>query len=229
MWELDHKEGRVPKKWCLRTVVLEKTSEISLDSKEIKPVNPKGHRPWIFTGRTDVEAEAPILWPVLGVHWKDWCWSWNSKPLATWREELTHWKRPWCWERLKAGGEGDNNGWDGWMASLIQRAWTWANSGRCWGAGRTCMLQSTGVTRVEHNLATEHTHTHTHTHTHLHPYVYSSTNFNGQERQASYTSAATWADRQDVVYTYAKEYDSARKREWNTAIQQYVLTMQQRG
>ena len=59
---------------------------------------------------------------VLGVHWKDWYWSWNSNTLATWCEELTHWKRPWCWERLKAGGEGDDRGWDGWMASLTQ--WT---------------------------------------------------------------------------------------------------------
>ena len=53
---------------------------------------------------------------VLGVHWKDWCWSWNSNTLATWCEELTHWERPWCWERLRAG-EGDDRGWDGWLAS----------------------------------------------------------------------------------------------------------------
>ena len=54
---------------------------------------------------------------VLGVHWKDWCWSWNSSTLAPWCEELTHWKRPWCWERLRAGGERDDRGWNGWMAS----------------------------------------------------------------------------------------------------------------
>ena len=54
---------------------------------------------------------------VLGVHWKDWCWSWNSNTLATWCEELTHLKRPWCWERLRVGGKGDDRGWDGWMAS----------------------------------------------------------------------------------------------------------------
>ena len=59
---------------------------------------------------------------VLNIHWKDWCWSWNSKNLATWCEELIYWKRPGCWERLKAGGEGDDRGWDGWMASLSQ--WT---------------------------------------------------------------------------------------------------------
>ena len=54
---------------------------------------------------------------VLGVHWKDWCWSWNSSTLATWCIELTHLKRPWCWERLKVGGEGGDKGWDGSMAS----------------------------------------------------------------------------------------------------------------
>ena len=66
---------------------------------------------------------------VLNIHWKDWCWSWNSNTLANWCEELTHWKRPWCWERLRAGGEGDNRGWDGWMASLTQWTWVWVDSG----------------------------------------------------------------------------------------------------
>ena len=61
--------------------------------------------------------------------WKDWCWSWNSNTLVTWYEELTHLKRPWCWEKLKVGGEGDNRGWDGWMASLTQWTWVWVNSG----------------------------------------------------------------------------------------------------
>ena len=67
---------------------------------------------------------------VLGVHWKDWCWSWNSNTLATSCEELTRWKRPWCWEGLGAGGEGDDRGWDGWMASPTQ--WAWVNSGSWW-------------------------------------------------------------------------------------------------
>ena len=65
---------------------------------------------------------------VLSVHWRDWCWSWNSNSLATWCEELTHWKRPWCWERLRTGGEGDNRGWNGWMASLTQWTWVWVDS-----------------------------------------------------------------------------------------------------
>ena len=62
----------------------------------------------------------------MDVHWKDWCWSWNSNTLATWCEELTHLKRPWCWERLKAG-EGYNRGWDGWMASPTQWTWVWVD------------------------------------------------------------------------------------------------------
>ena len=62
-WELDHKEGWVPKNWCFQIVLLEKILESPLDCKEIKPVNPKGNQPWIFTGRTDAEAEAPVLWP----------------------------------------------------------------------------------------------------------------------------------------------------------------------
>ena len=107
IWELDYKESWALKNWCFWTAVLEKTLESPLDCKEIQSVHPKG---------------------VLSVHWKDWCWSWNSNTLATWCEELTHRKRPWCWERLKARGEGANRGWDGWMASLTWLTWVWANS-----------------------------------------------------------------------------------------------------
>ena len=64
-----------------------------------------------------------------GVLRKEWCWSWSSSTLATWCKELTHWERPWCWERLKAGGEGDYRGWDSWMASLTRSTWVWASSG----------------------------------------------------------------------------------------------------
>ena len=92
---------------------------------------------------------------VLGVHWKDWCWSWNSNTLATWCEELTHWKRPWCWERLRAGGEEDDRGWDGWMASSTQWTWTWVNSGSWWWTGRPGVLRFTGSQRVGHDWATE--------------------------------------------------------------------------
>ena len=110
MWELNHKEGWAPKNWCFWIRVLEKTLKSLLDFKEIKPVNPKGNQPWIFIRGTDAEVEAPSFW----------------SPDA----ELTHWKRPWCWERLRAGGKGGGWGWDGWMASLTQWTWVWANCRR---------------------------------------------------------------------------------------------------
>ena len=88
---------------------------------------------------------------VLGVHWKDWCWSWNSSTLVTSCKELTHWKRPWCWEGLGAGGEGDDRGWDGWMASPTQWAWVWVNSGSWWWTGRPGVLRFMGSQRVRHN------------------------------------------------------------------------------
>ena len=94
--KLDHKEGRMPKNWCLWTVVLEKTPESPSDSEEIKPVNIKGDQPWIFTGRTDAEAEAPVFWSSC--------------------KRMIHWKSLWCWERLRAEGEEGVRGWDGWMA-----------------------------------------------------------------------------------------------------------------
>ena len=100
MWELDYKEIWAQKNWCFWTVVLEKTLESPLDCKEIQPVHPKGNQSWVFTGRTDAEAETPVLWPPEAKNW------------------LLVSKRPWSWERLKAGGEGDGRGWDGWMASL---------------------------------------------------------------------------------------------------------------
>ena len=81
-------------------------------------------------------------------HWKDWYWSWNANTLATWYEELTHLKRPWCWERLKAGGEGDDKGWDGWMASLTWWTWVWASSGSWWWTEKPGRLQSMGLRRV---------------------------------------------------------------------------------
>ena len=92
---------------------------------------------------------------VLNIHWNDWCWSWNSNTLATWCEELTHLKWPWCWERLKAGGEGDDRGWDGWMASPAQWTWVWASNGSWWQTGRPGMLQTMGLQRVRHDWRTE--------------------------------------------------------------------------
>ena len=90
-----------------------------------------------------------------GIHWRDWCWSWNSNTLATWCGELTHLKRLWCWERLRAGEEGDNRGLDGWMASLTRWTWVWVDSGSSWWTGRPCVLQFMGLQKVRHNWATE--------------------------------------------------------------------------
>ena len=90
-----------------------------------------------------------------GLMLKDWCWSWNSNTLATWCKELTHLKRPWCWEKLKVGREGDNRRWDGWMASLTQGTWVWVNSGSWWWTGRPGMLWFMGSQRVRHDWATE--------------------------------------------------------------------------
>ena len=86
---------------------------------------------------------------LLNIHWKVWCWSWNSNTLATWCEELTHLKRPWCWERLKVG-EGDDRGWDSWMASPTQRTWVWVSFESWWWTGKPGMLQSMGSQRVGH-------------------------------------------------------------------------------
>ena len=94
----------------------------------------------------------------LNTHGKDWCWSWSSRILAPWYEQLTYWKSPWCWEQLRAEGEEGVRGWDGWTASLMQWTWTWANSGRWWGTGRPGALESMGLSRVRHDWATEQWH-----------------------------------------------------------------------
>ena len=124
MWELDCEEMWALKNWCFWTVVLEKTLESHLDCKEIQPVHPKGDQSWVFIGRTDVEVKC---------------------------KELTHLKRPWCWERLKVGGERDNRGWDGWMASLTLWTQVWVNSrGWLWtgrpGLMKSMVLQKSGTT-----------------------------------------------------------------------------------
>ena len=138
MWGLDYKESWAPKNWCFWTTVLKKTLESPLDSQpEIQPIHPKGNQSWIF------------------IHWKGWCWCWNSNTLATWCKKLTHLKRPSCWERLKVGGEGDDRGWGGWMASPTQWTWVWVNSGSWLWTGRPGMLYSMGLQRVRHNWETE--------------------------------------------------------------------------
>ena len=92
--------------------------------------------PW--TARRSTQSTLKEINP----HWKDWCWSSNT--LAIRCKEPTHWKTPWCWERLKAGGKGDDRGWYGWMASLTQWTLAWASSWRWWRTGKTGVLQSMG-------------------------------------------------------------------------------------
>ena len=136
MWELDYKESWALKNeafdlWCWRRLL---------------------RVPW--TARRSNPSVLKEI--VLGVHWKHWCWSWNSNTLATWCDKLTHWKRPRCWERLRAGGEGDGRGWDGWMASPTQWTWVWVSSRNWWWTGKPGMLQSMGSQRVGPDWVTEY-------------------------------------------------------------------------
>ena len=139
MWELDHKEGWVPKNWCFQIVVLKKTLEITLDSKEIKKVNPKGNQPWILIGRTDAETEAPVLWPPDG---KSWLTGKDSDVEKDWRQK----------ENGAAEDEIDSitDSMDMNLGKLQEtvrdrEAWhaPWGSSGSPWGH------------RVRHDLATE--------------------------------------------------------------------------
>ena len=114
--ELDYKESWMMKNWCFWTVVLEKTLENPLDCKEIQPVHPKGNQSWIFTGRTDAEAETPILWP-LDV--KNWLIGKDSDAGKDWSQEE----------------KGNNRGWDVCMASLTGWTRVWASSGSWWLTG----------------------------------------------------------------------------------------------
>ena len=128
MWELDHKESWAPRNWCFWTVMLEKTRESPLDCKEIQPVHPKGNQSWVYIGRTDAEAETPILRPRDVKNWL------IGKDL----EAGTDW-RP--------GGEGADRGWDGWMASPTQWTWVWVSSRSWWWTGKPGVLQSMGSQR----------------------------------------------------------------------------------
>ena len=116
-----------------------------LDSNEIKPVNPKENQPWIFIGRTVPKAEVPILWNLMQRA--------NSleKTQLTGKDP-THWKRPWCWERLRASGKGNNRGWDCWMASPTQWTWIWANTRRQRRIENPGVLQPLGSQRIRHKV-----------------------------------------------------------------------------
>ena len=115
---------------------VEEDSWESLGLQGVQPVHPKWDHSWIFFGGADDEAETPILWPPDAKNWLIW-------------------KRPWCWERLKAGGEGDDRGYNGWMTSPIRWTWVWASSGSWWWTGKRCVLQSMGSQRIGYNWATE--------------------------------------------------------------------------
>ena len=133
--QMNHKEGWAPKNWYFRIVVLEKALERPLDCKRsnqsiLREINPE--------------------YSLVGLMLKL-----KFRCFATWCEELTHLKRPWFWERLKAGGEGDDRGWDGWMTSPTRWAWVWVSSGNWWWTGKLGVLQSMGFRRVGHNWVTE--------------------------------------------------------------------------
>ena len=125
-----------PKNWYFRTVVLEKTLQSPLHSKEIKPVNPKGNQPWIFIGRTDAEAEAPILQP------------------PDVKSQLTG-KDPDAGKNRRQNEKGSDRGWDGWNATPIQWTRVGANSGRQWRTGKPGVVQSMGSQRVRLDCAAE--------------------------------------------------------------------------
>ena len=127
MWQLDYKKSWALKNWYFWTVVLEKTLESPLDCKEIKPVNPKGNQSWIFIGRTDAEAEAPILWPPDVKNW------------LIWMLGKIEGRRRRGWQRMR---------WHLTMASLILWTWVWANSGSWWWTGKPGVLYVVhGVTK----------------------------------------------------------------------------------
>ena len=134
MWKLDYKESWAPKSWCFWTVLLERTLESPLDGKELQPVHPKGHQSWIFIGRTDDEAETPILWPP------------DVKNLLIWKDP--HAGKDWRWE------EKGTQRMSGWMASLTRWTWVWVSLESWWWSGKPGVLQSMGSQGVGHDWVT---------------------------------------------------------------------------
>ena len=136
MWELNYKESWVPKNWCFWNLVLEKTLESPLDCKEVQLVHPKGNQLWMFIGRTDVEAEIPIIWPLDANSWLIWKdpdagKDWRQEEKGMIDDEIVGWH-----DRL--------NGHEFWVNS---RSWWWT--------GRPGVLRFTGLQRVGHDWATE--------------------------------------------------------------------------
>ena len=134
MWELDYKGSWALNNWCFWTVLLEMTLESPLDCKEIQPVHPKGDQSWVFIGRTDAEAETPILWPSDAKSWLI-----GKHPDAG---------------KIEGRRRRGYRGWDGWMASLTEWTWVWVSSGSWWWTGKPGVLQFMGSQRVGHNWAT---------------------------------------------------------------------------
>ena len=122
-------------KWCFWVLTLEKTLESTLDCMEIKLVHPKGNQSKYSLEGLMLELKLQCLGHLM--------------------RRANSLERSWCWDRLRAGGEGDDRGWDGWMASLTPWTWVWANSGRQWRTGKPGVLQSMGSQRVRHDWATE--------------------------------------------------------------------------
>ena len=134
MWELDYKESWAQKNWCFWTVVLEKTLESPLDCKEIRPVLKEISPGCSLEGlmlKLKLQYFGHLMW------------------------RADSFERPWCWERLRAGGEGDDRGWDGWMASPTRWTWVWVNSGSWWWTGRPGVLRFMGSQKVRHDSMTE--------------------------------------------------------------------------
>ena len=139
MWELDYKERWDLKNQCFWTVI------------QFKRLRRLLSVPW--TARRSNQSILKEISPECSV--EGLILKLKLQYLATWWEELTYWKRPWCWERLRAGREGDNRGWDDWMTSLTQWTWVWVDSGSWWWTGRPGVLQSMGSQRVGHDWTTE--------------------------------------------------------------------------
>ena len=133
--ELDYKESWVLKNWTFELWCWRRLLRV----------------PWI--ARRFNQSIRKEISP--GCSLEELCWSWNSNTLATWCEELTYLKRPWFWERLKAGGEGNYRGWDVWMGSLTQWTWVWVNSWCWWQTGRPGVLQFIGSQKVGYDWVTE--------------------------------------------------------------------------
>ena len=177
LWPLDTKSWLLGRKVMTNLNSILKSITLSAKVRLVKalvfPIVMCGYKSWTIKKAMHRRIDAFELWywrsswgslglqgdqtspswrrSVLGVHWKDWCWSWNCNPLATWCEEWTHLKRPWGSERVRAGGEGGDRGWDGWMASPTRWTWVWTNSRSWLWTGRPGMLQFIGSQRVRHD------------------------------------------------------------------------------